>query len=61
MRQFAPEKIKSEVKRIIKIASPGGGHLLSTSNAMHSGIPAENVRAYVEAAHEYGSYPINID
>ena len=28
---------------------------------MSSGIPAENVCTYVEAAHEYGTYPINID
>ena len=45
MVNWTPEEIKREVKRIIKIASPGGGHLLSTSNAMHSGISAENVRA----------------
>ncbi len=61
MVNWSQEKIRSEVKRIIKVASPGGGHLLSTSNAMHSGIPVENVRAYVEAAHEYGNYPININ
>jgi hypothetical protein len=61
MVNWTPEEVKSEVKRIIKTASPGGGHLLSTSNALHSGIPVENARAYVEAANEFGRYPININ
>ena len=61
MVNWTPDKIGQEVKRIIKTASPGGGHLLSTSNALHSGIPVENARAYVNAAHKYGVYPININ
>ena len=58
MPAWTPQKIADEVRRIIRIASPGGGHLLSTSNALHNGIPVENARAYVRSAHEYGKYPI---
>jgi uroporphyrinogen decarboxylase len=52
--------IKEEVKRIIKIASPGGGHIFATSNAIHDGVPIENALAYINAVKEFGSYPINI-
>jgi uroporphyrinogen decarboxylase len=55
---WEPERIKDEVKRIIRTVSPGGGHILSSSNAIHSGIPIENFLAYINTAKEYGAYPI---
>ena len=60
MVNWTPEEIESQVKKIIKSASSGGGHILSTSNTLHSGIPVKNVWAYINAAHKYGVYPINI-
>jgi len=55
-----PDKIREEVKKIIKQVSPGGGHIFGSSNAIHSGIPVENFLAYVNATKEYGVYPISI-
>lgn len=60
MVNWTPEEIEKEVKKAIKIAAPGGGYLLSTSNSLHSGIPPENAFAYVNAAHKWGEYPIKI-
>ncbi len=56
---WSPERIRDEVKRIIELVSPEGGHIFGSSNAIHSGIPVENFVAYVKAAKEFGKYPIN--
>lgn len=61
MVNWTPEEIEQEVKKAIKIAGPGGGYLISTSNSLHGGIPLENAFAYVNAAHKWGKYPIKID
>ncbi|HOV70391.1 MAG TPA: uroporphyrinogen decarboxylase family protein, partial [Clostridia bacterium] len=55
------EDVIRETKNVIKIASPGGGHILSSSNTIHSHVPTENFLTMLETARKYGSYPINID
>jgi len=54
------EEVKDAVKECIKKVSPGGGHILSSSNSIHSGIPCRNYLAMIEAAKKYGQYPIKI-
>ncbi len=54
-----PQTIRAEVARTIGIASQGGGHILATDHSFHKGIPIENVYAFLEAAREYGCYPLN--
>lgn len=54
-----PATIREEVRRIITSVSPGGGHILGSSNAIHGGIPVENFLAYISAAKEFGTYPID--
>ena len=49
-----PELVREKVKEAIRIAAPGGGFILSTSDSIRDGTPLENVRAYFEAAREYG-------
>jgi uroporphyrinogen decarboxylase len=44
----------------MKQASPGGGHILSSSNSWAAGAQLENCLAMVETGRTYGSYPINI-
>ena len=56
---WTPQQIREEVKRIITAVSPGGGHIFSSSNSIHAGIPIENFLAYMNAAREYGVYPIS--
>ncbi len=45
-------------KDVIRAASPGGGHILSSSNTIHSDVKYENYMAMLETARKYGSYPI---
>lgn len=52
--------VKRATIECILNASPGGGHILSSSNIIHSGIPPENFLTMVNTVKEYGEYPINI-
>jgi uroporphyrinogen decarboxylase len=55
-----PEEVREAVKECIRAASPGGGHILSSSNIIHDGVAPENFTAMLEAAREFGRYPINV-
>jgi uroporphyrinogen decarboxylase len=46
------------VKETIKKASPGGGHILASSNSIHPAVKPENYKAMLEAGREFGRYPI---
>jgi uroporphyrinogen decarboxylase len=52
------EDIEKEVRECILRAAPGGGYVLSSSNTIHSGVPAKNFLAMLDAARRYGRYPI---
>lgn len=52
------QQIIDETVEVIKKAAPGGGFVLSSSNSIHSGVPAENFLTMLEAARQYGHYPI---
>jgi uroporphyrinogen decarboxylase len=54
------DEIAKETKEVIKTASPGGGHILSSSNSWASGSRLENCMIMVEIGRKYGKYPINI-
>ncbi|MFA0759890.1 MAG: hypothetical protein NOOUEUKL_002574, partial [Candidatus Fervidibacter sp.] len=53
------EEVEEAVKETIAKASPGGGHILASSNSIHPAVKPENYRAMVEAARRYGRYPID--
>lgn len=55
-----PDQVRAEVQTCIRQAGPGGGYVLSSSNSIHSGVPAVNFLAMLEAAREYGRYPIEV-
>jgi len=55
-----PEEIEEETRRAIEIAAPGGGYVLSSSNTIHSQLPAKNYLIMREAARKYGNYPIAV-
>jgi hypothetical protein len=48
------------VKDIIRVASPGGGHVFSSSNSIHSGVSPEIFWARIDAVKQFGTYPINV-
>ena len=44
-----------KVWEVMEVAIPGGGFTLSTSDSIWDGTPLEHVRAYFEAAREFGN------
>jgi len=52
------EQIFAEVKACVEKAGPGGGLILSSSNCIHWNVPAQNYLYMIEAAKQYGKYPI---
>ena len=54
------EEVEAAVKECILRASPGGGHIISSSNSIHSSVKPENYIAMIEATKKYGKYPIAI-
>ena len=51
-----PEQVDQNVKETIKVAAPGGGYCLSSSNSIHSSVKPENFMAMVETLRECGGY-----
>jgi uroporphyrinogen decarboxylase len=56
-----PEDVARETREVIRKASPGGGHILSSSNTIGFPTTAKNFLTMVETAHKYGCYPIQMD
>ncbi|MEM2905802.1 MAG: uroporphyrinogen decarboxylase family protein [Candidatus Bathyarchaeia archaeon] len=50
--------VRRDVRRVIDAASPGGGHVLASSNSLHSNVKPENVLTMVDEARRYGRYPL---
>jgi hypothetical protein len=55
-----PAEVVQAVKDIIRVASPGGGHVFASSNSIHSGVSPEIFWAMVNAVKRFGTYPISI-
>jgi uroporphyrinogen decarboxylase len=53
-----PDDVRKAVKACIAAAAPGGGFILSSSNSIHSSVKPENYLAMIEAAREFGEYPL---
>ena len=54
------EEVRRAVRECIAKAAPGGGHIISSSNSIHSSVRPENFMAMIEATKEYGSYPLSV-
>lgn len=57
----SPKDVKQATMECIKKASIGGGHILSSSNVIHKGVPSKNFLTMIKTAREYGKYPIDIN
>ena len=53
-----PEEVREAVRRAIRTLGPGGGLILSASDAIYKDAPWENVVAMIEAWRETDSYPL---
>ena len=51
-------KVAQETRHTIHEASHGGGHILSSSNSLHTGVRLENYLTMVATGRKYGRYPI---
>jgi uroporphyrinogen decarboxylase len=51
-----PEEVEEATRRTIMAGSPGGGHILCSSNSLHPGVKPENALAMFRAAKKYGDY-----
>lgn len=55
----SPEQVVEAVKETIAKASPGGGHILASSNSIHPAVKPENYRAMLDAGRRFGRYPLD--
>lgn len=51
-------EVETAVKECIRKASFGGGHIICSSNSIHSSVKPENYLAMIQAAKKYGRYPL---
>ena len=50
------EEVEEEVRRCLREGAAGGGYMISSSNAFHSGTLPQNLGRMVEAARSLGRY-----
>ena len=53
-----PEAVARSVRETIRVAAPGGGYIMTSSNTIHSAVKPENYRTMIEETHRSGIYPI---
>jgi len=51
-----PGEIRQHVKERMQIFSPGGGYVFNQIHNIQANVPAENIIAMFDAAHEFGTY-----
>jgi uroporphyrinogen decarboxylase len=54
----SPGEVPTQVRQRIQEVAPGGGFAIGSSNSIPDYVPLENYRTLVEAALEFGRYPI---
>jgi hypothetical protein len=52
-------EVYEETREVIEKASPGGGHILSSSNSLHSAVKLENFLTMVATGRKLGRYPLS--
>jgi len=59
MRRWTPDEASSEVQKLINIAAPGGGFILSDNHGeIPFQVPDDVLMAISETVHTFGNYPI---
>ncbi|MGB9607840.1 MAG: uroporphyrinogen decarboxylase family protein [bacterium] len=57
----SPRMVMLDTLRVIRDASVGGGHILTTSNVPFKGMPLENYLAMLYIRQRYARYPIDVE
>jgi uroporphyrinogen decarboxylase len=60
LQNGTPREIVEEVKRRIHDLAPGGGFVFGSVHNIQANVPPENIVALFDAAHEFGTYPIQV-
>jgi uroporphyrinogen decarboxylase len=53
-----PEEVRQHVKERLGILAPGGGYVFNQVHNIQADVPPKNIVAMLDAAYDYGSYPI---
>jgi hypothetical protein len=53
----SPEQVREHVRERLDILAPGGGFVFTQVHNIQGNVPAENIVAMLDAAHEFGAYP----
>ena len=56
-----PEDVRAEVYERIRTIAPGGGYMAASSNSITDYVPVKNMKALLDAAYEFGKYPIRLE
>jgi hypothetical protein len=51
-----PEEVREHVRERMRIFKPGGGYVFNQVHNIQANVPAENIQAMLEAAHDFGAY-----
>ncbi|MHB8969709.1 MAG: uroporphyrinogen decarboxylase family protein [Pirellulaceae bacterium] len=51
-----PETVREHVRRNVQAWMPGGGYVFNNVHNIQAGVPADNILAMYDAAHEFGFY-----
>ncbi len=54
----SPAQVREDVRRRVEALAPGGGWIWASIHNMLSNVRPENILAAVDAAHDFGEYPI---
>lgn len=60
LSEASVEAVEAAVIECIGKASRGGGHMICSSNSIHTAVKPENYAAMIAAARKYGAYPIRL-
>jgi uroporphyrinogen decarboxylase len=55
-----PQQTREMIRELIRDLAPGGGYALSSSNSISNYVKIENYRAMLDAAREFGQYPVQL-
>jgi uroporphyrinogen decarboxylase len=54
------EDVRRAVRECLRAAGHGGGLFIGSSSEIVPATPVENILAFYEACHEYGTYPLSV-
>ena len=55
-----PAEVRDAVRDLMRDVAPGGGYLIASANSITNYVPLANFRALLDAAREFGRYPISV-